>query len=176
MINKIKNKFTIWFWMAFAFLSNPLVVFACDENEVKVGGWWFFGGRCYAKPSLKKFGEVKAEGKTFDYNGNCSTKFAGMEIKDGKMTFRVPCDSNRTFDNYMDKTANVFSEVRSTVLWICVIIAIVCLVLGAIQLAAARGNPQRTQKAWGRIKTSIAVIAVIGGITTIVTWAFSLFN
>lgn len=97
-----------------------------------------------------------------------------IEIVNGVPQVVKPSNtSNDTWNGTLTVTTSQLFKFYRVVWGISIILTVICLVIGAVQLSAAAGNPMKKQKAWGRIKTSIIVIACLGGILTIVGFAFS---
>lgn len=101
--------------------------------------------------------------------------YAGGVFSNGTFTFTPPKGENKGFFDTVQGGYNGMSKLFTFIWAACIILAIISLVIGGVQLSMAAGNPQKTQKAWGRIKISLIVIACLGGLTTIITMALTLF-
>lgn len=106
----------------------------------------------------------------------CSDNYGGISLENGQFVVKPQCDQVEEFGNKMNGAYNQFYRIYIYIWSGSLIIAVICLAFGAVQLAMSAGNPQKKQKAWGRIKLSLLTVALLGGITTIIVFAFSLFR
>lgn len=107
---------------------------------------------------------------------DCIDTYGGVYIKDGQVKVLPQCDVEETFDNEMARSTNQLIQIFFYVWNGSLIIAMISLATGGVQLAYSRGNPQSKQKAWGRIRISLIVVALLGGLETIVLLFFGLFR
>lgn len=106
----------------------------------------------------------------------CSNNYGGVVFENGQFVVKTQCDQVNEFKEQMDGTYNQMHRFFVYIWSGSLVIAVICIAFGAVQLAMSAGNAQKKQKAWGRIKVSLLVVALLGGISTIIVLAFGLFK
>lgn len=84
-------------------------------------------------------------------------------------------DAGTSWATKMDSGADALEQFFTFFYGASITISVICLMIGAVQLAMSTGNQQAKMKARNRIKISLIVLAILGGLGTIVNlvaWMF----
>lgn len=165
----MKKKFLI---LALIMLLLPINGVAA--KEVTKCSFLFFGCRTYTDPETFKNQQAESQNPYVTDDGDCESNYGGIRIKDGKMEVVKPCKVESTFDGTAEKSAETMRGLITFFRGVSVIIGVISLVWGDIQLAMSAGNARNKEKAWGRIKISLIVVALLGGLNIIITWVFNI--
>lgn len=104
--------------------------------------------------------------------------YGGISYGPGGFTIKKPCNPKNidTFETTVEKGNDIIFKFIEAMLGMSLIIAVISIVISALELATSAGNPRKKEHAWHRMKYSLIGAAGLGGVNLIVRLAFGLLR